>query len=324
MAAALTTAAYADPLVGTLFYTTYAGSGNNVHSVDYSYDGSAIVYSNNHGIATTNGADGILFAPNGNLLVGGQGTNRISEITPTGTPVGSVDAGTGSYHLALGSDAPDATLYNIWNGGCCAAISAITLVGGGISASGAGITYTVTGGNSQDIRGIIYDPVNSTWYYGTAPDGGSGDFGTISFSGTTATLTVIATEKFAHGLTFDPYTNTVIFSSDNTISQFDPNTSSFFDFVGLVGQEFDQSAVDGKGHLFVASNSGDITFVDYSGTGNLSTASYSNTQFLANFLDDVAPLSGAGSQAIPEPGTLVLIGAALVGLGVGGRKARKA
>jgi hypothetical protein len=70
--------------------------------------------------------------------------------------------------------------------------------------------------------GIIFDPNNGRWYYGTAGDGGiTGTFGTVAFSGTTATLTQLLSGVAAHGLTFDPFTNDII-NSGTEIEQFDP------------------------------------------------------------------------------------------------------
>jgi hypothetical protein len=39
-------------------------------------------------------------------------------------------------------------------------------VGGGLVNGSTGANITVTGGVSHDIRGLIFDPINSTWYYG--------------------------------------------------------------------------------------------------------------------------------------------------------------
>src|SRR5207245_11759338 len=45
---------------------------------------------------------------------------------------------------------------------------------------------------------------------------------------------------------------------------------------------FDQGAADGKGHLFVASNSGNLLFIDYDATGLIGAASnFTSNQFLA-------------------------------------------
>lgn len=301
--------AQADPVSGTLYYTTFAG-GTNVHKVDYNYNGATFTLSNNTGIATTSGADGLLFAPNGNLLVAGQGFN-LTEITPAGAFVNAVNPGNPSFHLALSSNAPNALVYNMWNGGGNTPISAVTLSAGGLA--GNGVAYTVSGTNTNnlDVRGVIFDPVNNTWYYGTAPDGGSGTFGTVVFNDTlhTATLTqlLIGTTTFAHGLSFDPFTNDIILNSANTIQQFDPTTGTIVSSMTGPGN-FDQAAADGKGHLFVASNSGFLEFVDYDASGLIGAAgNFSASPFLADALDDIAPLSGAGSQQVPEPASLPLL-----------------
>ena len=89
--------AAADSFDGTLYYTTFSG-GTNVHSVDYSYVvGTSFALTNNTGLASTSGADGLLFAPNGNLLVAGQG-NNLTEVTTTGTIVKNVAPGAGLQH----------------------------------------------------------------------------------------------------------------------------------------------------------------------------------------------------------------------------------
>ena len=59
---------YADDVSGTIFYTTFTG-GVNVHKVNFDFNGLTLSYTGNTGIAATSGADGILFAPDGNLYV---------------------------------------------------------------------------------------------------------------------------------------------------------------------------------------------------------------------------------------------------------------
>jgi hypothetical protein len=316
----LAQSAMADDVSGTFFYTTFNG-GQNLHRADFNFTGGSLSISNNIDLAALSGADGLLFAPNGNLLVGAQG-NNIIEVKTNGTVVLSRNPGGGSFHLALSSTASNALVYNLANGGCgnnC--ISAVQLSGGGLSANGN--AYTVSGGVSHDVRGLIFDPANNTWYYGTADDGGvNGDFGTVVFDDTlhTATLTRLLSNVPAHGLTFDPFTNDIIFSSDTLIEQFHPATGTVISTINFGGSfQFDQSAVDGKGHLFAASNDGFLGFIDYDASG-LIGAGTTKSVFLHDSLDDIAPLSGAGGNPAPEPVSLALVGVGLAGLGFSRRR----
>ena len=310
--------AKADSISGTLYYTTFSG-GENVWSVGFNYNGSMFTLGASTGIAATSGADGILFAPDGNLLVAGQG-NNLTEVKPTGGIVTSVAPGGASFHLALTSNSSNALVYNLWNGSGNTPISAVTLSAGGLSANGVAYTVTCPTGCSTDVRGVILDPVNGQSYYGTAPDGGSGNFGTITFNDVAHTATLSApllTGVFAHGLSFDPFTNDIIFNSAGTISQFDPTTGTIVSSVTGSGN-FDQAAEDGKGHLFVASNNGSLEFVDYDATGLIGAASnFKAEPFLKGSLDDIAPLSGLGGGNIPEPTTWMMLGTGLLVLGVG-------
>src|SRR5437870_9222627 len=79
----MTSAAKADIFQGTLYYTHYTGGGPNVLSVAFTYnDGTkTVAYGPQTGLATLNGADGIMFAPNGNLLVTSNTTNAVYRLS---------------------------------------------------------------------------------------------------------------------------------------------------------------------------------------------------------------------------------------------------
>jgi hypothetical protein len=316
--------AHADPTTVQLFYTTFGG-GNVDAVTSATLNGASLTFSGNHNIATTPGADGILFLPDGNIAIGGQNVNnpaQVHEITTGGAAVASASttAGSnGSYHLALSSNAANANLYTLCNTNCGANFTRFTLSGGGLSGNGTQIT--VTGGtNSNQVTALIFDPVNSTWYYGTTPDTStSGDFGTVTFSGTTATLHTLLTGVPAHGLTFDPFTNDIFINGGTTIQQFNPITGTIVATLTEAGQQFDQAAADGQGHLFVASNNGNLYGIDYdNAAGHLINGAGATVAFafLAANLDDIAPLSGTGAPTVPEPASLALVGSALLGFGL--------
>ena len=160
------------------------------------------------------------------------------------------------------------------------------------------------------------------WYTTSGGGGGSGDFGTINLTTYTTTRLLANTAGF-HGLITDPLTGDLFGFAGDTIQQVDPGTGLILSTLVIPGESFDQGTTDGKGHILIASNGGNLTFVDYKSTGLVATASYSSSLFLASFLDDVAPLAGLGSNT-PEPGTLVLlVSVGIAGAGILSRRRKK-
>ena len=257
-------------------------------------------------LTSTPGADGILFDPlNGNLMVAGQSSGFVSEEPPTGGTVTNVNVGSAgqSYDLALTSN--NSSVWNMANGQN-AFISVVPLPFN----SSAGTSYPVTGIDT-DIRGVIYDPQTSQYYYTTACDGCQGNFGSIVFNGSSFVTTRIASDLWAHGISYDPFSKDLVVNSGNFIQQINTAGTVLGTLQGT--GNFDQAAENGKGLLFVASNSGSLEFADYAATGNIQTATFVSEPFLAGSLDDIAPLSGQGAPT-PEPGTLLLLGTSVAGV----------
>ena len=138
------------------------------------------------------------------------------------------------------------------------------------------------------------------------------------------TTILIDSLEGAHGGTYDPYSETIFVFGGARIVQIKPYVENlkmkarvvayidlrdyFFQEDtthltlprtydnGYVGWRLDQGTVDGMGHLFVASNTGHLVFVDYAANPDkrINDNVLVHLQWIDNFLDDLAPLSGAG------------------------------
>lgn len=161
-------------------------------------------------------------------------------------------------------------------------------------------TWTkVTNSNKESIGGEVGDSV-------------------ITKLGTTI---LIDSLEGAHGGTYDPYSETIFVFGGARIVQIKPElvgtkmTAKVIAFIDLrdyffveseanltkprtpdVGWRLDQGTVDGMGHLFVASNTGHLVFVDYAANPDkkINDNVLVHVQWIDNYLDDLAPLSGAG------------------------------
>jgi hypothetical protein len=303
----------ADATSGTLFFTTFAG-GPNVHKVSYSFDGAATFSLGAPvNIASTAGADGIVFNPNnGNILIGGQGP-FVHEIKTDGTPVASVDSKTIAFHLSVD---PSKTI--VWAAGIPGPVSEVPLT----PSVTTGTAYTMLGDESG-IDTIAWRGATAV-YTSSDPNGGE-FYGYIVLDTTakTATTTRVGSQPASHGLTYDPFTDDFIFIGDDHITQLDGATLALVSDLEVPGVNFDQGTVDGKGHGFFADNLGKLVFLDYSGTGLVGDAlNFLASPFLANSLDDVAPLIGPGGSNVPEADTTIAGIGLLAAAGLAWRRAR--
>lgn len=314
------------PAAGTLYFTRFCAQGgtatcgtspgmgtNNVGKVDFTFDGTTFALATPSGIASTGGADGIIFAPNGHLLVAGQQNKDVYEITTGGSLVTTRTAGVISDHLTITPDGLHLMVGPTSSGGT--GLGTVPMVSGG-GLGGAGSACTVTGDDTS-IASIAYDGAGHAYYTNSGP-AGTGNFGTVTLSfssGCTATTQrLIQSLPAAHGMRFDPQTGTLILDGANMIAQVNPAGNSSSIVAEIVfgtntctasvpckvepafphGSTFDQAAPDGSGHILGATNGGDLIFIDFSGH-NVADPNFVDTKFLANQLDDVAPLVGPGS-----------------------------
>jgi len=313
----VTSDVHGDAILGEFYYTIFNGQPN-VKKRTFTYDGgSSLIISAPTVIATTEGADGIVFATDGDLLVGGQG-DRIHKVNPgTGTVQTRTAGGVagGSFHVAL-----DPSGTKAWTTGIPGEIAEVPVS----PTFSNGISHNVTGDDGV-ITSIAFD--NSGQAYYTASD--AAGFGTVG----KINMTTFVTTRFlgtapnpipaAHGMTFDAFTGDLMIFGDGHVSQIDlaGGGMTIVSDRAFAGMIFDQGAVDGKGHAFVASNTGDMLFVDYKTSGFIGDlTNFTSTQFLEANLDDIAPLSGPGA-AVPVPAA-IWGGMALLG-GVAIQRMRK-
>jgi hypothetical protein len=293
----LVSSADAGPISGTIFYTNFAGAPN-VGSVDYSYDDSthAFALTGQKNVASVNGADGIIFAANGNILVGGQGNPVVHEITTGGALVTDHSTnGSASFHLALG---PDGTVYTSNFGGALVSIPT----------AGATTIHSV-GGSDNGVTQLAFAHGN-VFYDDSFPNG----FGNAGFYNlaTNTTVRTQTNQRSIHGMIYDPYSDRIVFFGAGAVGSMDATTGGDFKQFVTPIPDFDQGAVDGLGHAFIAGSNG-ITLIDYSMSHDITNPNF--VQYIGGFnnIDDVAPLTGLGSPT-PEPASLTLLGVGAIGL----------
>lgn len=282
-------------IAGILAYTLYDGSNvldndtPNIKRVTYGYDGTKFTISTPIPIATTVGADGITALPNGNLIIGGEGT-QIYQLTPLpgGAKIASVGVAV-SDHVSY-----DSLRNVIWTAGDSPASDLSEVP---INPFSNGIVKKLKGDDTR-ITQIAFDMSHKAYYTSSLFNQG-GSFGAIDLD-TLTTTRKMSNFPAAHGISFDHFTNTLIMVGTTHIAQIDPATLSVVsDWTAPAGKypqfQLDQGATDGKGHLWAASNDGNLVFIDFSRTRKVGDpTNYQSIQFLDTKLDDATLLCSLG------------------------------
>jgi len=246
---------------------------------------------------TTTSVDGIVMAPDGNLLVGGN-DKGVFKINPQTGALSTIRTPVQASHLML-----DPTGTQLWVSGVPGQPASVP-----IAANTAPAAHALIGDDPQ-ITTIAWDNAGHAYYTSSGWTGGSPGngafFGTIDFA--TWTTKRIMQLPAAHGMTFDPYTGDLILMGWDHITQISvaaaPEIVSDLQFnIGNQGTVFDQGTVDGRGHLFAACNCGSMLFIDYSVSRKVADpANFKAVRSMVSYLDDIAPLVGPGAAATQNP-----------------------
>ena len=144
--------------------------------------------------------------------------------------------------------------------------------------------YTHYSGGGRNVLEIAahYDDVTPALSYGSQVGRASvnGAIGLFSFGASDVTSQLIPanTVTAAHGIVYDPFTGRMTMFGGGSVATLDPTLASNAAIISSLLQfavpnvcDFDQGAADGFGHAFIA-GCGDITFIDYSATHDITSA----------------------------------------------------
>ena len=210
----------------------------------------------------------------------------------------------------------------IWDGEGTAFFTYSDYLGGGCEANG-GKNACSAADRKRNNANAYFGMFTDTTYTKVTSSNQAQIGGKIGENVITAVGTKILIDSLegAHGGAYDTYSKTIFVFGGSKIVQIQPIYKNgqisakvvaeidlrefFFEETDAnmsgprtpgVGWRLDQGTTDGYGHLFVASNTGHMIFVDYAANPNkqINDNVLVHVQWIDNFLDDLAPLSGVG------------------------------
>ena len=212
----------------------------------------------------------------------------------------------------------------IWDGDGTAFFTRSDYFGGGCEAGGGYRACTEQERKNKNNLKDSYFGVftDTTWVTVTNANRGTygGNVGDKVIA-SVGTKVLIDSLEGAHGGAYDTYSKTIFVFGGSRIVQIQPYREGgevkakvvatidlreyFFEEskanlsgprTSGVGWRLDQGTTDGYGHLFVASNTGHMIFVDYAANPKklINDNVLIHVQWIDNYLDDLAPLSGVG------------------------------
>src|SRR5579863_1633562 len=271
---------------GDLYFTTTQPP--TVDQVNFSYQSGHLVLGSHSSVVQLRGADGLLFAPDGRLLVGGVRTGDVFAVDPHTGAVSAIPAGVPeSAHLALSPDG--GTLFTSGEPGQLARIP--------LNPEGPGQAIALHGSTTA-VTGLAFGPGNQVMYTDSPPDG-FGSIGLLNLS-TGETRRLFGNMFGAHGIVYDSFSKSYIVVGYDVVLQIAAADPTQIESEAVLhGNHFDQEAVTGRGQVIIASHNGSLVLIDYASSGHVGNVS--NPVFsrhLANNLDDIAPLVGPGARPI--------------------------
>ena len=274
----------------TILYATQPFS-NQISAVDITTNTITPVILNSHT------SDGLIFAPNGNIVYTGSGDGTVHMFNPV-TKVDTV--------LATGMSNPaDLTLEP---GGTSVLVSdrqtnkinRVLLSGGGFT------TLASLAGNPFGLNGLAYDDSGRLFAVSQGSVISQINPSTGAVLNTSSVLAGVP-----DGLTFDSFTHKLYAAANGgQVYAINPTTlatTQLANASALTGTTPDGLTSDGAGNLYIATF-GDMHIYQYDLVGQTLT----QRTFVTN-LDDLAPLSGPGALT-PEPASITLLGIGIAGM----------